>query len=147
MGDIPLDARRVVDELRSSRREAGTMAPKVWTPSESFETTIRQVNQVPVQLSDHIAWLHQYWDMRALLAPPPATGLKGFARRLVHRAVMAVFGPYFDRLQDYMGVNVRALDVIAKRTDEDTVAQLRLLGTVRADLIDFAHHVDERVDD
>ncbi|MDA8266134.1 MAG: hypothetical protein M0T79_12480 [Actinomycetota bacterium] len=147
MGEIPLDARRIVDELRSSRREVGTVAPKVWAPSESFDSTIAQLNRVPVHLNDHLGWMHQNWDLRALLAPPPAKGAKGIARRLAHRAVMAVLGPYFDRLQDYLGVNVRALDAVAKRTDEESVAQLRLMGAVRADLIDFAHHVDERVND
>jgi hypothetical protein len=147
MGDIPLDARRVVDELRSSRREAGAVAPKVWTPSQSFDSTIQHLNRAPVQLNEHLGWMHENWDMRAFLAPPPITGLRGLARRVAHRAVMAVLGPYLDRLQDYVGVNVRALDSVAKRTDDDSSAQLRLMGAVRADLIDFAHHVDERVHD
>jgi hypothetical protein len=147
MGDIPLDARRVVDELRSSRREVGAVAPKVWTPSESFDATIQQMNRAPVQLSDHIGWMHENWDMRALLAPPPLVGIRGVVRRIVHRAIMAVMRPYFDRLQDYVGVNLRAIDAIARRVDDASVAQLRMMGAVRADLIDFAHHVDERVND
>jgi phage gp37-like protein len=60
---------------------------------------------------------------------------------------MAVMRPYFDRLQDYVGVNLRAIDAVARRVDDSSVAQLRMMGAVRADLIDFAHHVDERVDD
>ena len=32
------------------------------------------------------------------------------------------------------------------QVDDDTTAQHRLLGAVRADLVDFAHHVDERLD-
>lgn len=147
MGDIPLDARRLVDELRSSRREVGALAPKVWTPSESFDSTMHHLNRAPIHLNEHLGWMHQNWDMRSLLAPPPAAGVRGLARRMVHRAIMAVLRPYFDRMQDYLGVNLRAIDAVAKRVDEDTATQLRVMGAVRADLIDFAHHVDERVND
>jgi hypothetical protein len=147
MGDIPLDARRLVDELRSSRREVAAVAPKVWAPSESFDSTIHQLNRAPVQLNEHLRWMHENWDMRSLLAPPPASGLRGLARRAIHRAVMAVLRPYFDRMQEFAGVSLRAIDTVAKRVDDDTAAQLRLMEAVRADLIDFAHHVDERVND
>jgi hypothetical protein len=60
---------------------------------------------------------------------------------------MAVLRPYFDRMQEFAGVSLRAIDTVAKRVDDDTAAQLRLMEAVRADLIDFAHHVDERVND
>ena len=146
MGDIPLDARRVVDELRSSRRD-GAAAPKVWTPSESFDASMKQLERPPIVLNEHLRWMHENWDMRALLAPPPLVGVRGVVRRLVHRAIMAVMRPYFDRMQDYVGVNLRAIDAVARRVDDSSIAQLRMMGAVRADLIDFAHHVDERVDD
>jgi hypothetical protein len=57
---------------------------------------------------------------------------------------MAVLGPYLDRLQDYLGVNVRAVDAVTRRVDEDQAAQLSLIEAVRADVIDFAYHVDEQ---
>ena len=145
MGDIPLDAQRVVDELRSSRRSAATAAPKSWAPSESFESTIQHLSRTPVHLNDHLGWMHQNWDLRSFLAPPRQPGVKGFVRRLVHRAAMAVMAPYLERLQDYLGVNLRALDAIARRVDEDANNQLRVMGAVRADLVDFAHHVDDRL--
>ncbi len=146
MGDIPLDARRLVDELRSSRRE-GAVAPKVWTPSESFDASMKQLERPPIVLNEHLRWMHENWDMRALLAPPPATGVRGLLRRAIHRAVMAVFSPYFNRLQEFAGVSLRAIDAIAKRVDEDADTQHYVMEAVRGDLIDFAHHVDERVND
>ncbi|MGD0081834.1 MAG: hypothetical protein ABSD78_01400 [Acidimicrobiales bacterium] len=146
MADIPLDAQRVVDELRTSRREAGTVAPKCWAPSESFDSTIQHLARPPVHLNDHLGWMHDNWDLRAMLAPPRGPGVRGLTHRVIHRVVMVVLGPYLDRLQDYLGVNVRALDDVARRADDNSAAQLRLVGAVRADLIDFAHHIDERLD-
>jgi hypothetical protein len=145
VADIPLDAQRVIDELRASRRHAGVAAPKSWAPSESFDSAIQHLPLAPVHLNEHLVWMHRNWDLRALLAPPPAKGVKGVVRRMAHRVVMAVLAPYFDRLQDYLGVNLRALDDVAKRVDDSSTAQLRLMGAVRADLIDFAYHVDERM--
>jgi len=146
MGDIPFDARRVVDDLRTARKFAGTDAPSSWVPSDSFESTLQNTIQPPVHLNPHLHWMHENWDLRSLLAPPPARGVKGLVKRVTHRLVMVVLGPYFDRLQDYVGVNTRAVDTIARRLDDELSAQLRLLGAVRADMIDLAHHLDERLD-
>ncbi len=143
MGDIPYDAQRVLDDLRSSRR---SLPARSWTPSESFDSTLLDLAREPVTLNDHLGWLHKNWDLGPFLQPPPGRGLKGMVKRLIHRATLAVFGAYFERLQDCIGVTVRALDTVARRVDEDEAAQLRLLGAVRSDLIEFAHHVDERAD-
>ena len=104
MGDIPLDARRVVDDLRAARKVAGTDAPSSWVPSDSFESTLQNTIQPPVHLNPHLHWMHENWDLRSLLAPPPARGVKGLVKRVTHRLVMVVLGPYLDRLQDYVGV-------------------------------------------
>ena len=146
MGDIPLDARRVVDDLREARHAVGNTAPSSWVPSESFESTLHHAIQPPVHLNGHLNWMHHNCDLRALLAPPPSKGVKGFVRRLTHRLVMSVLGPYLDRLQDYLGVNTRAVDTVCRRVDDQLASQLRLLGAVRSDMIDLAHHVDERLD-
>ena len=58
---------------------------------------------------------------------------------------MAVLGPYFDKMQEYLGVNLRAIDAVAQASRRGSAAaELRIIGAVRADLIDFAYHVDER---
>lgn len=145
MADLSIDARRVVEDLRAARR-GHAVAPRVWTPSESFEAALGDAAPRPVHLSDHLGWMHQNWDLRSALAPRPSPGVKGLVKRVAHRLVMVVLGPYLDRLQDYLGVNARAMDEIARRVDDQGTAHLRLLGAVRSDLIDFAHHVDDRLD-
>ena len=144
MADIPLDAQRVVDELRAARRETAAAAPKNWTPSELFDSAITSAVRTPVRENAHLGWMHQHWDVRELLAPPRQKGVKGLVKRTIHRAVMAVFAPYFERMQDYMGVNVRAVEAVSRRTDDNFTAQLRVMEAVRSDVIDFAGHVDER---
>ncbi len=90
--------------------------------------------------------MHHHWDLRAALAPPAGGGAKGLARRVAHRFIMAVLGGYLERLQDYLGVNVRALDAACKRADELAAAQRRTLGAVRVDMVDLAHHLEERIE-
>jgi hypothetical protein len=144
VGDIPLDAQRVVDELRASRRQVAAEAPKCWTPPESFDSAVTRLVRAPAHESEHLAWMHANWDLTSFLAPPPQRGVKGGVKRIVHRLVMAVLGPYLSHLQDYLAVNNRAVDTVARRSDADFTAHQRLIEAVRADLVDFAHHVDER---
>ncbi|MGO9197574.1 MAG: hypothetical protein ACLQK4_10675 [Acidimicrobiales bacterium] len=145
MGDIPVDAQQVVDELRLAR-QARRVPPRSWIPSESFEGTLAEAIRPPVHTNEHLVWLHGNWDLDALLAPPPERGVKGLVKRLQHRLIMAVLAPYFSRLQDYLGVNTRAIDVVSRRVDDVATNQLRMIGAVRHDMIDFAHHIDERID-
>lgn len=144
MGDLPVDAQRVVDELRAARR-ATKVPPRGWLPSESFEATLGATDRIPVVTNENLQWMHHNWDLGALLAPPPARGLKGAARRVLHRLVMAVLAPYFQRLQDFLAMDVRATDLVSKRVDELSATQLRMMGAIRHDMIDFAHHVDEQI--
>ncbi|MHB1987707.1 MAG: hypothetical protein ACYCSF_06955 [Acidimicrobiales bacterium] len=145
MGELPLDAQHVLDELRTARLAHGT-TPRSWVPSQSFQSTFGEAIRPPVHLNQHLGWMHANWDLRELLAPPPARGARGFARRMQHRLIMAVMGPYFARLQDYLGVNVRSMDAVSRRVDDVATNQLRMMGAIRHDMIDFAHHVDETVD-
>lgn len=146
MEHLPLDARRVVDELRSAPRPSDAGGARTWIPSQSFDSMILDADRPPVHLNDHLNWLHKNWNLEQAIAPPPGGGLKGTVKRLVHRAVVAVLRPYLTQVQDCIGVTVRTLDVIARRVDEEAETQLRTIGAVRADLIDFAGHVDERID-
>jgi hypothetical protein len=88
--------------------------------------------------------MHRNWDLTAVLAPPRQPGIKGLTKRIAHRLVMAALAPYLARLQEYLAVSLRALDVVARRSDEDFTAQQNLMDAIRSDVVDFAHHVDER---
>ncbi len=144
MGELPLDARQVVDELRARRQEAGS-APRSWVPSQSFEQTFEGAARTPVGLNVDLQWLHEHWDLSEWLASPPARGIKGAARRICHRIVLAAIGPYLGKLQDYLAVNVRAVAAASRGVDDQGATQLRFIGAIRHDLIDFAHHVDEHL--
>jgi len=65
----------------------------------------------------------------------------------VHRLVTATFAPYLERLQDYLGVNVRALQEVASRVDELEASQAALMAAVRADFVDLARHVEDGMGD
>jgi hypothetical protein len=116
-------------------------------PSASFAALLEDADRTPVLLNDHLSWLHDNCDLTQALAPPEGSGLKAWAKRLVHRAVLAVMRPYLVKVQDCASVTVRALDSVARRVDDQAATQLRSIGAIRADLVDFAQHVDERLDE
>ncbi|MGO9581345.1 MAG: hypothetical protein ACLP36_00905 [Acidimicrobiales bacterium] len=116
-------------------------------PSASFDALLEDADRTPVLLNDHLSWLHDNCDLTQALAPPEGSGLKASAKRLVHRAVLAVMRPYLVKVQDCISVTVRALDSVARRVDDQAATQLRSVGAMRADLVDFAQYVDERLDE
>jgi hypothetical protein len=146
MKHLPLDARSVVDELRSAPRPLSGVQPRTWVPSQSFDSLLEDATVGPIVLNEHLQWLHQNWNLDGALARPAGGGAKGWVRRLVHRAVLAVLRPYLRQVQDCIAVMVRAVDIVARRVDDQAATQLRTIGAVRADLVDFAQHVDERLD-
>lgn len=147
MEHLPLDTRSIVDELRSAPRPLSGERPRAWMPSASFAALLEDADRTPVLLNDHLSWLHDNCDLTQALAPPEGSGLKAWAKRLVHRAVLAVMRPYLVKVQDCVSVTVRALDSVARRVDDQAATQLRSIGAIRADLVDFAQHVDERLDE
>jgi len=98
-------------------------------------------------MNDHLEWLHANSDLKQALAPPEGSGFKAWVKRLVHRGVIAVLNPYLVKVQDCIAVTVRALDTVALRVDEQAATQLRTIGAMRADFVDFATHLEERLDE
>ena|ERR1035437_5627319 len=146
MDHLPLDARGVVDELRSAPRPQAGDGLRGWVPSASFDALLEDAEQSPVLLNDHLAWLQENCDLDQVLAPPAGSGMRAFAKRLVYKAVLAVLNPYLVRVKDCIAVTVRAIDTVARRVDEQAVAQMRVAAAMRSDLVELARHVEERLD-
>jgi len=115
-------------------------------PSQSFADLLEEAGAGPVHLNEHLRWLHDHLNLEQALGPPPGGGPKGWLRRLIHRAVMAVLRPHLVQVQECIAVMVRAVDTVARRVDDQAALQLRTIGALRADLVDFAQHVDGRLD-
>jgi hypothetical protein len=146
MEHLPLDARGVVDELRSTPRPLSGDGPRTWVPTGSFAALLQDAELSPVALNVHLSWLHDNCNLDQALAPPEGSGPKAWGKRVIHRAVLAVMRPYLLKVQECLSVTVRALDTVAHRVDDQAATQLRTIGAVRADLVDFATTIDERLD-
>ncbi len=146
MEDLPLDARGVVDELRAAPRPLSSAQPRTWVPSQSFAALVEDADVRPVSLDDNLVWLHNNCNLEHALAQPLGGGLKGWVKRLIHRAVLAVLRPYLTGVQECLGATLRSVESVARRVDDQAATQLRTIGAVRADLVDFGRSVDERLD-
>ena len=146
MARVPPDAHSVVDELRSTLHPLSETLPRTWVPSQSFAALLEDAGVEPVHLNEHLAWLHQNWSLEKAFEPPRGGGPKGVVQRIIHRAVLAALRPHVMQVQECIAVMVRAVDTVARRVDDQAALQLRTIGAVRADLVDFARHVDERLD-
>jgi len=120
--------------------------PRTWVPAASFDALLEDAEANPVSFNDHLSWLHENCDLDQVLTPPAGSGLRGVAKRLVWRAVLAVLDPYLVRVKDCIAVTVRALDAVAHRVDEQAAADTRAVAGLRSDLVDLARHVEERLD-
>ena len=98
-------------------------------------------------LNDHIAWLQANTDFAQALAAPEGDGMKAWMKRQLHRGIIAVLNPYLVKVQDSIAVTLRALEAVARRVDEQAATQLRAIGAVRSDLVDFATQIEERLDE
>jgi ABC-type uncharacterized transport system YnjBCD substrate-binding protein len=147
MEQLPLDARNIVEKLRTANLQHAGDGPRSWIPTSSFEALLEDAEVTPVALNDHLSWLHANCDLAQVLAPPEGSGVKTFVKRLVYRAVLAVLHPYLVKVQDCIAVSVRALDSVALRVDEQAAMQMRAVVAMRADLVDLAAQVEKRRDE
>lgn len=139
MGELPVDARRIVDELRAER-QANAVTPVTWLPARSFDPELRGALGEPLTDNENLAWMHHNWDLSRALQAPGGRGLRSTVRRLLHPLVMAALGPYLAQLQEYVVQNTRAVDRVTRRAD----ALSEGIDALRYDMLDFAHHIDER---
>jgi hypothetical protein len=105
---------------------------------------VTRLSRTPAHLDENLAWMHKNWGLGHKLVLPRERGLKGLMKRAVNPLVRAALAPYLEGLQNYLVVSLRALDAVARRSDEDFSAQQNQIDAVRSDLVDLARHVDER---
>ena len=114
MEHLPLDARSVLEELRSADASLAEALPRTWVPSASFDALVEEAERMPLAVEEHLLWLHDNCDLAAALAPLEGSGLRGWAKRWAHRIVLAVMNPYLVKVQDCIVETVRALDERAR---------------------------------
>jgi hypothetical protein len=64
---------------------------------------------------------------------------------VLRRTVLSVLGRYLDDERKVTDHTVRMLEVLARRVDDLAALQLRVVGAVRADMLDLASHVDREL--
>jgi hypothetical protein len=121
-----------------SWRPAATLPPELWDPRHKLLHT-----------SEPIPWLHRHWDLSGATNEVPAASSrsKNAARRFAWRMIRPCLDRYFKEEHELMANLVRGIDLLAKRVDDLSTNEQRLLGAVRADLQDLARHVDAQLGD
>ena len=72
---------------------------------------------------------------------------KAIGRRILARIVNSALDRYFTEEQEFRAALAQSIDAIAYRVDEIASADERsMLDIIRADLLDLARYVDERID-
>jgi hypothetical protein len=120
--------------------------PRKWAPSKSFESLLAEANKELALLDSSLDYLRRHWDLRPSVAPVRGdSGPKAQVRAVLRRTVLSVLGRYLDDERKVTDHTVRMLEVLAKRVDELAALQLRVVGAVRADMLDLASHVDREL--
>ena len=147
-GDVHVDAQVVVEHLRSIAAATPGAYPRTWLPQATFDGLQIRADREPIHLDLALHHLHRRWDMDHARTPPgPGRRPRAIARRFAHRVVNNVLKRYFVEEQEFRAALAQSIDAIAYRVDEVSTSDLRaLLEVVRADLLDLARHVDDRID-
>jgi hypothetical protein len=141
--ELPLEARSLTGRVRASLR--GTR-PSSWQPSASLGADAFGRRQLLV-VNDNLRWLHHHWDLHGTLAGPPAQrGPKGRVKLLIWRVVRSSLNRYFEEEQDLLANIVRTVDVLAKRIDDIEADNERIVGALRAELVDLASSFEGRLE-
>jgi len=143
-----VDARLVVEHLRSVVGNAPGAYPRTWLPQATFDELLARADREPIHLHPSLHHLHRHWDMGpARTNQGSGWGPKALVRRLLARIINAALDRYFTEEQEFRAALAQSIDAIAYRVDEIASADERaLLDIVRDDLLDLARYVDERID-
>src|SRR5579862_9709176 len=143
MDEIPVEPRALADTMTSSLRSP---RPSSWRPSATVPAGLWDARRELMVVNETLRWLHEHWDMNAARnANPQGNDAKARARMVAWRAVRPCLEPYFQEEQDVIANLVRIVDALAKRVDALSADYARLLGAVRADLIDAAGHFEDAI--
>jgi hypothetical protein len=143
MEELPLEARSLAGQVRASLRGPRT---SFWQPSAYLGEGTPERRRLLV-VNDNLRWLHQHWDLRGSLADPPARrGAKARVKLLIRRAMRSSLSQYFEEEHELVANIVRVVDALAKRIDDIEADDERLVGALRAELVDLASSVEERLE-
>jgi hypothetical protein len=143
MDEIPVEPRALADTMTSSLRSP---RPSSWRPAATVPAGLWDAKRELMVVNETLRWLHEHWDMSdARNANPQGNDAKARARMMAWRAVRPCLEPYFQEEQDVIANLVRIVDALAKRVDALASDHARLLGAVRADLVDAAGHFEDAI--
>ncbi|HUY30042.1 MAG TPA: hypothetical protein VMV02_03510 [Acidimicrobiales bacterium] len=147
-GDVRLDARAVVEQLRALVSNAPRAYPGQWFPQATFDELLVRADREPIHLHPSLHHLHRHWDMgHARTQAGTGWGPKALGRRLLARVVNAALDRYLAEEQEFRAALAQSIDAIAYRVDEIASADLRaVLEIVRSDLLDLTRYIDDRID-
>ncbi|MCU1491576.1 MAG: hypothetical protein JWM85_2981 [Acidimicrobiaceae bacterium] len=147
-GDVRVDARVVVEHLRSVVAGAPASYPRSWVPQATFDVLLERADREPVHLHPALHHLHRRWDMNQVRTLA-GTGRrpKQLSRRLIAWIINLALDRYFQEEQEFRAALAQSIDAVAYRVDEVSGSDLRnMLDVVRDDLLDLARYVDDRID-
>lgn len=143
MEEVPIEARALADRMTSSLR---TRRRSSWQPTATVPAGLWDARRELMVVNETIRWLHTHWDLTAARNEnPQGTDARARARLLAWRLVRPCLDRYFREEQDLLANLVRAVDVLAKRVDALAADHARLLGAVRADLVDAVAHCEDAI--
>ena len=148
-GDVRVDARVIVDHIRSLGGTASPGYPTTWLPQGTFDELLERSDREPIHFHSSIHHLHQHWDRGpARQLSGSGWGPKALGRRILSRVVGTALDRYFTEEQEFRAALAQAIDAIAYRVDEIASADERsIVDLVRNDLLDLARYVDDRFDE
>ncbi len=146
--DVGVDARIIVEHLRSAIANLPPAYPRTWLPQATVDELFERADREPIHFHQSLHHLHHRWDMdHARARERRGWTPKALGQRIVGRIVNSALDRYFTEEQEYRAALAQSIDAIAYRVDEIASADERnLVEIIRRDLLDLARYVDERID-
>jgi hypothetical protein len=146
--DVRVDARLIVEHLRSAVADLPPAYPRTWLPQATVNELYERADREPIHLHQSLHHLHHRWDMgHTREQRSRGWSPKAIAQRIVGRVINSALDRYFTEEQEFRAALAQSIDAIAYRVDEISTADERnLIEVIRKDLLDLARYVDQRID-